>query len=248
MYINKKLSLFIFFILSTSMAWSQRDIPKTLYLKDGSFLQGSLVGKTPTEYFWQLSDGSQVKFSKDLVKTIKEQKENFQYLKNGKIKKRKGFYGRIMAGGLFEKKINQWSNQDHAPSINLTVGYQINSKISLGIGSGYDGYNEGPPIIPLYLDLVGDILNSAVTPYYKLSAGYGFSSPRDFQKMNSNVSYKGGVLVHPSVGVKFYTRHNLAWFLDFGYRFQRYDRQFVWGGNPERWTLQRTTFRVGMEF
>ncbi len=237
------------------MAWSQRDVPKTLYLKDGSFILGSLVGKSTTEHIWQLTDGTQLRFPNKVVKFVKDQKKDFQYVgrsKKGIIRKTKGYFGRFMVG-YFAEKENQSSSPIYAPSINLTVGYQINPRISLGIGTGYDGYStngnfQTPPIIPLYLDLTGDIFNNAITPYYKLSAGYGFASPTKDQKLNSNISYKGGLLIHPSVGLKFYTRRNLAWFFDFGYRFQRYNRAFISNPNPERWTLQRTTFRIGIEF
>jgi len=242
----KKITLFIIFLCLSTLVWGQIGVPKTLHLKDGSFLLGSLVGKSNEVYIWQLTDGTQITLPKDQVRFIKEQKENFMHIKNGKIKKSKGFYGLIMAGSLFEKKLNEWSQEDHSLSVNLTVGYQLNSKISLGLGTGFDAY--GTPIIPLFLDLRGDLLNTAVTPYYKLSLGYGFDHPTTEQKSNDDIEYNGGVLLHPSVGLKFYTRGNLAWLLDFGYRFQRYDRAFSWEANPQRWTLQRTTFRIGIEF
>ncbi len=199
------------------MAFGQVDIPKVLYLKDGGFLKESLVRKPTTEYVWQLKDGTQINFPNEIVKYVKEQKENFQYIgksRKRRIKKTKGYFSRIMAGSLIGSRYN---NNNITESINFTFDYQINSKVSLGIGSGYDRYNPISLIIPLYLDLAGDIFNWAISPYYKLSAGYGFASPTKDQRSRENFSYKGGFLVHPSIGVKFYTRHDLAWFIDFGY-------------------------------
>ncbi len=246
----KKIIPFTIFLCLSNLLVGQVDIPKTLHLKDGSFLLGSLVGKSNEVYVWQLADGTQITFLKDQVRFIKAYKENFKHIKNGKIKKTKGFYGMLMAGNLNEGKPSEWWRYEHdrAFSINLTVGYQLNDKLSLGIGTGYDTYVNDVPIIPLYLDFRGDIFNSPITPYYKLSVGYGFDSPTKDQKNNDSVEYDGGVLVHPSIGLKFYTRGNLAWLLDFGYRFQRYDRGIIWDVNPQRWTMQRASFRVGIEF
>lgn len=243
----KKITLLLLFLFLNTMVWGQDNPPpKTLYLKDGSFLLGSLVEKSTEVYVWRLTDGTQITIPSDQVRWVKEQKQNFRYLKDGKIKQTKGVFGSIMVGGLLEKKLSEWSQQDHAASVNVSVGYHLNSKVSLGIGTGYDGYNI--PIIPLFLEVSGDLLNNPVTPYYKLSAGYGFIRPTEDQKSNENIDYKGGVLIHPSIGLKLYTRSNLAWLFDFGYRFQRYDQEFNWDINPQRWTLQRTTFRIGLEF
>ena len=159
-----------------------------------------------------------------------------------------------MVGEFFELNSDEYKYQN-ALSLNLTVGYQINSKISLGIGTGYDNYSSrknpnGPPaIIPLYLDLAGDLFHKAVTPYYKLSAGYGFASPTKTQRSFENITYKGGLLVHPSIGIKFFTRHDLAWYIDFGYRFQqRKNPVNIWDPTLVLWTDHRASFRVGMEF
>ena len=150
-----------------------------------------------------------------------------------------------MIGGFYELRENLGYN-NNAASVNISLGYHINSKISFGIGSGYDRFDT--PIIPLYLDLKGDLLKSSVTPFYKLSAGYGFVSPTKQQKDNPNLSQSGGILIHPSIGIKFHTRFKAAWLLDFGYRIQRFNQEFDFAQNPQRWTLRRATVRFGLEF
>jgi len=243
----KKITLFFIFLLLNSLIFAQDTLTtKTLYLKDGSFLLGSIIEKSTEVYVWRLTDGTQITLPADQVLRIEEQRKDFRYFNKGKIKQIKGLYGYAMIGGLFEKKHNEWSQEDHAISVNFSVGYHLNSKISVGLGTGYDDYNVA--IIPLYFELRGDLLDKSVTPYYKISAGYGFTAPTLVQKDNEQASYKGGILVHPSIGLKFYTRMNQAWLIDFGYRFQRYNEQFVWDSSPLRWTLRRTTLRIGLEF
>jgi len=243
----KKIALLFIFVFLNTLAWGQDTLrTKSLYLRDGSFLLGHLVKEKRDTYLWQLTDGTQISLQKEQVHRIAEPHANYYFLKRGKIKRSKGFFASLMIGKFYEERVNEWIEPDHATSINLTVGYQLNPKLALGIGTGYDIYNT--PIIPLYLNFHGDLLNSSTTPYFRLSTGYGFTNPTKEQKRNENLEQNGGVLVHPSIGIKFHTRSNLAWLVDFGYRFQRYNRRFLWDDNPQRWTLQRTTLRIGIEF
>ncbi len=243
----KKITLLTIFIFLNFITWGQDAPPlKTLYLKDGSFLLGHMIAERRDSYHWELTDGTQIIFQKDQVRLIEDQRDNFFHLKKGKIKRIRGFYGSLMVGQLFEKKINEWIEPDHATSINVAVGYQLNPKYAVGVGTGYDIYET--PVIPLFLNFHGDLLNSTTTPYYRLSAGYGFTAPTKDQKENQSLDQNGGILLHPSIGLKFHTRSNLAMLIDFGYRFQRYNRQFIWDVNPQRWTLQRASLRIGIEF
>jgi len=246
MDIIKKITLGIIFLCLSNLLLGQKDIPKTLHLKDGSFLLGSLVGKSNEVYIWQLTDGTQITLPVDQVRFIKEKNDDFIYLENGKFKRTKGYFASILAGGLFEGKKNEGSATEHAPSASLMVGYRLNPMTSIGFGIGYDVYHL--PIIPLFLEVSGDLLKKSITPYYKFSLGYGFATPTKGQKENDSVTFDGGVLLHPSVGVKFYTHSNHAWLIDFGYRFHRFDQTFTWDQSPQRWTLQRTSFRIGIEF
>jgi len=194
-----------------------------------------------------LTDGTQITLPVNQALEIKESKNNVQYLKNGKIKKTSGYFTSIISGILFEKRASEFSDRDNAPSFNITFGGYLNDKFSLAFGTGYDRYET--PIIPTYLDFRGDLLSSSVvTPYYKLSAGYGFISATSDQKNNPNLRQTGGVMVHPSIGMKIYTKSSAAWMIDFGYRIQRFKQKLVWEENPKRWTLRRTTVRIGIEF
>lgn len=243
----KKITLLFIFIFLNTIVWGQdTSTTKTLYLKDGSFLLGHLVKEKRNAYLWELTDGTQIILQKDQVLRIQEQLSNYYFLKRGKIKRSKGFFTGLLAGVLYERALSEWDYPYHASSINLTVNYQLNTKLAIGIGTGYDNYVT--PMIPLYLNFHGDLLNSAITPYGRIIAGYGFASPTKDQRKNENLEQSGGVLFHPSVGIKFHTRSNLAWLIDFGYRFQRFNQHYLWEDNPQRWTLQRTTFRIGMEF
>jgi len=244
----KKILLFLVFLFINNVLLAQKNLgTKTLYLKDGSFLLGTLVEGNATEFVWQLTDGTQITLPVNQAVGIKEPKHNVKYLKNGNIKKTTGYFTSIIVGALFEKRASEFSDGDNAASFNITFGGYLNDKFSLAFGTGYDRYET--PIIPTYLDFRGDLFSSSVvTPYYKLSAGYGFISATIDQKNNPNLRQTGGILVHPSIGMKVYTKSSVAWMFDFGYRIQRFQQKIAWEENPKRWTLRRTTVRIGLEF
>lgn len=243
---KKIIGLSIFLLLNFMALGQDTPATKTLYLKDGSFLLGHLVKEKRASYLWQLTDGTQILLQKKQVRRIEASHPDYYFLKRGKIKRNKGFFSSLMVGRLHQEKMYEGAGPNFDYSINLSVNYQLNTKLAVGLGTGYDIYNT--PIIPLYLNFQGDLFNSATTPFYRISAGYGFVNPTKMQKDNQNLEQSGGVLFHPSVGIKFHTRSNLAWLIDFGYRVQRYNRRFVWEENPQRWTLQRISFRIGIEF
>lgn len=158
---HKNIILLFIFIFLNNLAWGQEVSPtKTLYLKDGSFLLGHLILEREHSYHWELTDGTQIILQKDQVRVIEEQRFNYYHLKNGKIKRSKGFFTSLMIGGFIEKKVNEWVEPQISPSINVAVGYQLNNKLAVGVGTGYDAYDVS--MIPLYLNFHGDLLNSGV--------------------------------------------------------------------------------------
>jgi len=104
--------------------------------------------------------------------------------------------------GVTVGKSNDFSTAEAHPSILVINGFQFNRFLGVGLGTGYQNHNQ-VNIIPVYASFRGDVLDSRVTPFYYLDAGYGFGIKKSKNVFfNNEVDVKGGFLVSPGAGVR----------------------------------------------
>lgn len=246
--ILKKLFSFIVLGLFISGLSAQKSVVKTLlHLNDGSVLYGSLIQENTDHIIWEMTDGNQINIQEAQIKKIELIPSDVQVFMGGQQREIRGQYGVLIGGAFFSKSDNPWRNQRHAPSINASTGYRFHPWLAVGAGLGFDNYEYH--MIPVFAEIRGDLLNRAITPYYQLAVGYGWMTRRS--DADTNFDYEGGLLMHPALGIKFNTRNRNAFLVEFGYRIQRYKREWNRTGQdikPERWVMRRAAFRVGMEF
>jgi hypothetical protein len=133
-----------------------------------------------------------------------------------------------------------------------STGYQFNRLLGLGLGLGIDTYglSDGQSIYPLFAEARGYLLRKAVTPYYSLSAGYGFA----FKNRDANViEAEGGPLLRGIIGLRLGSDERTNVLLGLGYQYQEasFTRSLSVGGGV--WEVQELTFhrivmRVGLIF
>jgi hypothetical protein len=140
-----------------------------------------------------------------------------------------------------EKEFIVWG----ASLFHMSVGYQFNQYVSVGGGFGMDVYDK--EYFPIYADFRGYILNSAVSPYYAFQAGYGISSDI-FNLNSSNISHKGGAMLHPSIGVRFASFRKTNFILEAGYKFQYDKRTDERRNTVDKITYRRLALKVGLLF
>jgi hypothetical protein len=90
--------------------------------------------------------------------------------------------------------------------------FLINPYFSLGLGIGY---NLDVQQLPVFADLRVNFLDRKITPFFALDAGYTFSTA-------GNSYYKGGLLIEPNLGSKFFVSNKTALMLSLGYRLQNW--------------------------
>ena len=130
-------------------------------------------------------------------------------------------------------------------------GYQFNRFLGIGLGSGYNLYdqNRGESVIPLYVDYRMYPFKKNLGPYLHLIGGYGFALKEENFGI---IEAKGGILFHPAIGWRVAAGDKFFFTFDLGARFQtaEYTQENQWwlsGRTIREVTYRRTTFRIGIQ-
>ena len=132
-----------------------------------------------------------------------------------------------------------------ASLFHLNVGYQFNQYLSVGGGVGMDIYDK--EYFPVYADFRGYILNKKVSPYYAFQAGYGLSTDI-FNLNSSNISHSGGMMIHPSIGLRFASFRSTKFIMEAGYKFQWDQRTNERRGWVDKIIYKRLSLKIGVLF
>jgi hypothetical protein len=134
--------------------------------------------------------------------------------------------------------------------LQYAAGWQFSRYFGLGGGLSFDVYNferREMALAPI-LQLRSFLTRTNTAPYVSFGAGYGFAfKNREFGLNRA----KGGVLLHPAVGVRFTGSNGMAMSIDFGYRLQNaeYERFTQAEGLTIRnIRYQRAVIRTEMRF
>ena len=231
----------IYFISFFSLTAQEKVIQDHLYLQDGSFLKGSIVARDTVMIRWKLTNGEIISIAETHVHHIQKVKHDWLVFPNGKIILEKGNYHIIFTGLLIGKGDGFQENPIGANLAHFIKGVKFNQFFSAGIGIGLDLYNH--EFVPLYLDIRGDFLNQPITPYYAFNAGYGFALEN-----NRSIDNKGGIMIHPAIGLRFASKKRVGYLLEIGYKFQNGKREFDNLEFTDELTYKRLSLRAGLSF
>jgi hypothetical protein len=123
------------------------------------------------------------------------------------------------------------------------TGYQFDRNFSIGVGVGI--IRDTGFLMPMFLEEKVCFLKGKVTPFLSVAGGYNFALQKN---------YKGGLLIAPSLGIKFFISPKIALNFSFGYRFNE-NKFFI---SKESWLSTRRflnkrventlTFKAGVTF
>lgn len=227
-------TLCCFFFLSLFVSAQETQSRNIIYLKDGSCLKGTVLNKTEAgDLHLQLFNGSELFLENDLISQVKTETRKQNYLQSGFSQASRGLYYGIHLNFLGAKGARQeWEPEArrYGAGAHIVGGYRFNRFIGVGLGLGFDGY--GDYFVPLMLDLRGIALKKRISPVYAFQAGYGFPAggEPDANGEFVTVEREGGMMIYPSVGVRFETRRNVAFIFDVGAKLQNMtkSRQYNW--------------------
>ncbi|WP_181306340.1 hypothetical protein [Rufibacter sp. XAAS-G3-1] len=160
------------------------------------------------------------------------------------------YQGGIEVGYLYQdNKDNAPSTADTSPTLTVFNGYRFHRLFSLGATLGLDFYNQ-VLVTPIALGLRGTLLNTRVSPFYSLDAGYGTTFLSDESDQREN---KGGWMFNPALGLRVASGNNTAFAFSLGYKLQRATTKepLLWNRNSfitEEHSFKRLSARIGFMF
>lgn len=239
----KKLLLLFCAVLCHLTVNAQQFVPKnTVYLKDGSFLKGTVLSENKEQLELQLADGSSLQLSKANIEKVQELDLNRLYFSAGQFIKSSGLYKVLTLGILVAEDPRFEEIKTGAHLLHFAMGHQFNPYFAIGGGLGIDNYDFG--LIPFYLDLRGQVLKKAISPYYALNAGYAIAFSGD----DESAEYRGGWMVNPSVGLRFATKEKVSFLFEVGYKMQKAQVSSERFGWIDKWTYRRISIKAGIQF
>jgi hypothetical protein len=249
-----------FFLLFSMTLFAQNEVTpsQNIQLTDGSVLKGKIT-KTDDKnnlIYIQLDSGAEISVAANTVVESKKRKGKFHQLPNGKAVKKGGFYIIPQMYTLTARRSKTWeedsNNIRHAIGLSVTAGHQFKNYLAVGGGIGVDLYEDA--LMPLFLDIRGNIGKGNLTPYYAVGLGYGFPLGKwlsDGEEWASAKQVEGGKFIYPAIGLKFSTRNAAAFQMDIGYNFQQNERDSsLWWGNESRENIwyKSLAIRMGVAF
>ncbi|MEM8908936.1 MAG: hypothetical protein AAGD05_13905 [Bacteroidota bacterium] len=242
-YLKTFLVSSLLFLFALQLVAQEGTIVDIVYLKDNSYLKGKIIAETDDQITLQLLDESTIQLSTKNIQQIKRTKNPQLIYPNGTSFIERGHYHVINSGLLvgYDYSFDEFKLGGHL--LHFIKGYQFNPYFALGAGVGVDQYDF--TMIPIYADVRGNLFNRSIAPFYALNVGYSFA----FGDNNNgffNEDFRGGWLIHPTLGLRFATRKSMSYTLEFGYKFQYAERRFF--DTKDKLRLQRMTFKAGVQF
>jgi len=282
MRINKfLLSLLTLLTLLSISAAAQTAYEDVVYLKNGSIIHGTIIEQIPNESIKiQTKDRSVFVYKMDeILKLTKEEtalppgrmKGTRQVATRDNIKKN-GFtniteitFGKSFKpssttytqnGYIYYDVISHFDEISNGPALGIQTinGYQFSHYLVAGAGIGMHLYSN-LMLVPFFIDLRSNILQQRVSPFVDIQYGYSYTREQIFPgtTINSNSDDKGGVLLCPSIGVKFFVIPKMALNLSLGYRYQQLTlpnqyKSNWYDSNTKKENLRQFNLRFGFSF
>lgn len=214
---------------------------EVVYLKNGSIIKGIVIEQIPgASLKIQTYDGSIFVYPMSEVEKITKELATRQRNHNNtkphhkEMTLDKGYRGFADLGITF----GVGSHANSRLELMTTHGYQIIPQLFIGAGVGAHYYVDASDIaVPLFADIRYDILNTPITPFTDVKAGY-------------SVAGITGFYFSPTLGCSFKTSDKLRLNLGVSYSMQNAPYFYYWNGFywSDRANCHGLSIKVGIDF
>lgn len=200
----KSLVLLIAFLAITILSGAQNNYQDVVYLKDGSIIRGFIIEEVPNQSIKiETADKSLFVFQlNEIEKLTKEPKKG--------ISSQSGYRGIVEVG--FDLGAGYYGMD--RMRLNFINGYQVNSYLSFGVGTGIRRYFDmEATLVPLFAEVRANFIKNTVSPYASLGVGYSFNATYNFDGE--------GFLFNPNLGISIKVSPESSLQLSVGYELQK---------------------------
>ncbi|GAB4241978.1 MAG: hypothetical protein Kow0027_00100 [Saprospiraceae bacterium] len=255
----QRITLFILLSLFAFAAQTQ-NTELGVYLKGGGYLRAlELDTVENSQLAVSMPGGGVASLPLSTVHFVKALRKNRIYLPDGASLKAKGFFTNFSFAYMVAERGGTW-NSDNRTGFGLYAfrGYRWSPAFSAGLGVGYEAHEYG--FVPIQAEFSGLISRAlagkparrayALPLSWRMQVGYNLPGRRLVAGGEENGQLRGSWLLHPSVGLFFPSLRGPAVELDFGYRIQRYFRNWRWEWSnysyQDRIILKSLTLRLSV--
>jgi hypothetical protein len=214
----------------------------TVELNNGSILKGKLLLMDEEVVKIEVLGGSIFVYPRSEVKEVKTSEvKTFSATRNYEYGREGWYYG--VLGNI------NGAAEDGGGGISALGGFQYNNYLAAGLGVSFNqmSVNNGVQTIPVFLDFRGNMSENPTTLFYSMGIGYSFARANtEFDIIEA----KGGLFMHPALGIRFDRFSGSSFLLDVGYQFQSVEiTSQRWNGiNIDDVQYRRLTLRLGWIF
>lgn len=234
-----KLFLIVGFICLPNFLMAQPNMEDVVYLKNGSVLRGTIIEfDENVSLKIEISGGSQFFLLYDEVLSVQREEKVI-----GKYYKDKGY---VNYSGVDVLP----GHPNNANRYQMINGYQINTRLSAGVGIAFVTYDDPINAVPVFLDIRFKLLEENTTPFLFFKGGYSFSTNDDKSRLIG--IHSGGLMMNVGGGLQFDLSHGYGWYLNVGYNIEsfEYSEDDPWRGGVLETELdyKRVSFGIGLTF
>lgn len=209
--------LFLCFAFS-SFIIAQDSMEDVVYLKNGNVMRGIILEQIPNKTITLKINEQNIFTIKtdEIEKIVKESTIKKQDQKQIATYKEKGYINLTEVNfcyGISSVKTSQGSasvqSQDPTFGLRTVNGYQFNPYFTLGLGLGYEAYDNSG-LIPITLDSRIMFLKKKVSPVLNINGGYSVG-----------LNNSGGLYANPSIGLRAFLSRKTAFLFNIGYKLQQ---------------------------
>ena len=240
------LLIFVTLLLAITLplrSHAQTNYEDVVYLKNGSIIHGTIIEQVPNEMLKiQTKDKNIFVYRIDEILKITKEEVPGAPSRSARMKsamtqeRKKSGYTNITEltfAKSFENTTtvynygqNSYYEDSHFDEINNNPsvgiqsinGYQFSPYLSAGLGLGVNVYT-GVVLMPVFIGVRANFMDKRVTPFLALDAGFAYSR-KELIGGSLASDDKGGLMVCPAAGVKFFVIPKMALNLSLGFRYQ----------------------------
>ena len=225
-------------------------------LKNGSRIYGKILYYAPNDTLQiQVSSGQTMRCKPEYIKKVVMAKPKTADVSAPKTVKpydfkERGFYASAVYAMSFGR--NSGGAGTHTGvGLQATAGYLLRRQIGFGGGVGYDAYylkDGNAAVMSVFGEARGYLSKRNVAEYVTFAIGYGHPTKQKDNALITNRS--GGLMLQPTIGLRFGASARYNFFAEIGARFQQvhYSNSNEWVENRYTVNYQRWILRGGILF